>query len=120
MYTNVCSKGHDCILITINTLSYPFAILKALCHVKTTIIKVICHKLRKRRVDLFQDYPNAILFNLVHLCPSMLLFSFAVFLLCCSTVKWLLQCIILLFVLFGCHENDIILRDIAHLNVKIP
>ena len=29
---------------------------------------------------------DAIRFNLVHLCPSMLLFPFAVFRLCCSTV----------------------------------
>ena len=36
--------------------------------------------------DLFQDYPNVIRFNLVNLCPSMLLFPFAVFLLCCLTV----------------------------------
>ena len=48
---------------------------------KTTFIQVICHKLEKRRADLFQDYPNAI-----HFCPSMLLFPFAVLLLCCSTV----------------------------------
>ena len=35
---------------------------------------------------LFQDYPIVIRFNLVHLCPSMLLFPFSVFLFCCSTV----------------------------------
>ena len=48
---------------------------------KTTFIQAICHKLEKHRADLFQDYPNAI-----HLSPSMLLFPFAVLLLCCSTV----------------------------------
>ena len=41
--------------------------------------------------DFFQDYPDAIRFNLVHLCPSMLFFPFAVFFFCflffcCSTV----------------------------------
>ena len=40
----------------------------------------------KRRADFFQDYRNVIRFNLAHLCPSMLLFPFAVFLLCFSTV----------------------------------
>ena len=54
--------------------------------VKTTFIHAICHKLEKRWANSFQDYPNAIRFNLVHLSPSMLLFSFAVLLLCCSTV----------------------------------
>ena len=53
---------------------------------KTTFIQAICRKFEKRRADFFQDYPNVIRFNLVHLCPSMLLFPFAVFLLCCSTV----------------------------------
>ena len=43
-------------------------------------------EIEKRRADFFRDCPNAIRFNLVHLCPSMFLFSFAVFLLCCSTV----------------------------------
>ena len=43
----------------------------------------------------FQDYPNAICFNLVHLCPSMLLFPFAASISFCSTV---------LFGHFGCHE----------------
>ena len=43
-------------------------------------------KLEKRWGDFFQDYRNAIRFNLVHLCPSMLLFYFAVIFLCCSTV----------------------------------
>ena len=58
----------------------------------TTFIQAIYCKLEKRRADFFQDYPNAIRFNLVHLCPSMLFFSFAEFLLCCSTIlnKWLL------------------------------
>ena len=36
--------------------------------------------------NFFQDYQNEISFNLVHLCPSMLLFPFAVFLLSSSTV----------------------------------
>ena len=35
----------------------------------------IYHKLEKRRADLFQDYPNAIRFNVVHLSPS-IYFSF--------------------------------------------
>ena len=49
---------------------------------------LVCNfqNLKKRRTDFFQDNPNAIRFNLVHLCPSTLLFAFAVFLLCCSTV----------------------------------
>ena len=51
-----------------------------------TFIQAICHKLEKRRADFFQDYPNGIRFDLVHLCPYMLLFPFAVFLLCCSSV----------------------------------
>ena len=34
----------------------------------------------------FQDYPNAILFNLVRLCPSILLFPFAILFLCRLTV----------------------------------
>ena len=46
--------------------------------------KWICHKLKKRRAHFFRDYPNVIRFKLVHLCPSMLLLPFAVFLLCCS------------------------------------
>ena len=53
---------------------------------KTTFIQAICHKLEKCWADSYQDYPNAIHFNLVHLCPFMLLFCFAVLLLCCSTV----------------------------------
>ena len=53
---------------------------------KTTFIQVICHDFEKRRAEFFQDYPNVIRFNLVHLCPSILLFPFAVFLLCSSTV----------------------------------
>ena len=54
---------------------------------KTTFIEAICHKFEKHGVDFFQDYPNVIRFNLVHLCPSTLLFFFfAVFHLCCSTV----------------------------------
>ena len=48
--------------------------------------KATCHKLDRRRADFFQDYPNEIRLNLVHLCPSMLLFPFAVFLLSSSTV----------------------------------
>ena len=53
---------------------------------KTTFIQAICHNLEKRRADSFlQDYPNAIRFSFVHLSPSMLLFPFVVFLLCCST-----------------------------------
>ena len=40
----------------------------------------------KRWANFFQDEPNVIRFNPVHLCPPMLLFHFAVFLLCCSTV----------------------------------
>ena len=53
---------------------------------KTTFIEAICHNFEKRRVDFFQDYPNVICFNIVRLLPSMLLFPFAVFLLCCSAV----------------------------------
>ena len=45
-----------------------------------TFIEAICYKFEKRRADLFQDYPNAIRLNLVHLCPSVLLFPFGVFL----------------------------------------
>lgn len=41
--------------------------------------------LKNIRPTFFQDYPNVIGFNLVHLCPSMLLFLFAVFGVCCST-----------------------------------
>ena len=40
---------------------------------KTTFIQATCHKLEKSRADFFHDHPNAILFNLVHLCSSMLL-----------------------------------------------
>ena len=40
----------------------------------------------KRRADFFQDYPNVIRFSVVHICPAMLLFPFAVFLLRCSIV----------------------------------
>ena len=50
-------------------------------------MQAICYNFEKRRADLFQDYANVMRFNLVPLCPSMLLFfSFAVFPLCCSTV----------------------------------
>ena len=69
-------------------------------------MQVICHKLEKRRADFFLDNPNAIRFNVVHLCPSMLLsLSF-----CCisfellSSFKWLLQCFDLRFGHFGCYE----------------
>ena len=48
--------------------------------------QAICNKLERRLTDFFQDYPNSIRFNLVHLCPAMLLFPFAVFLSRCSTV----------------------------------
>ena len=42
--------------------------------------------LEKNGADFSQDYPNVIRFNLVHLCPSMLVYPFSVVLLCCSIV----------------------------------
>ena len=39
-----------------------------------TFIKAICHKLEKRRADFFQDYPNAIRFDLVLLCSLLYFF----------------------------------------------
>ena len=53
---------------------------------KTTFNLVICHNFERRRAYFSQDYPNVIRVNLVHLCPFILLFPFAVFLLRCSTV----------------------------------
>ena len=53
---------------------------------KKTFIQAICHKVENVGLSFFKDHPNAIRFNLVQLCPSMLLFPFAVFLLRCSTV----------------------------------
>ena len=55
--------------------------LKESCH-------VILGSFKDIRTTFFQDHANVIpvCFNLVQLCPSMLLFPFAVFLLCCSTV----------------------------------
>ena len=53
---------------------------------KTTFIQVICHNFEKRWAGFFQDYPNVIRVNLVHFCPFMFLFPFAVFLSRCSTV----------------------------------
>ena len=44
------------------------------------------YNLEKVRPTFFQDFQNAIRFSLVHFCPSILLFPFAVFLLFCSTV----------------------------------
>ena len=47
---------------------------------KNDFMRWICHKNLKNYGPTFQDYPNAIRFNLVHLCPSVLLFAFVVFL----------------------------------------
>ena len=44
------------------------------------------YNLENVRPTFVQDSPNAIRFNLVHFCPSILLFPFAVFLSFCSTV----------------------------------
>ena len=60
-----------------------------------------CHNFEKRHADFFQDYPNVIHFNLAHLCPSMLFFPFAVFVVLFNSFKWFLQCFILFFGHFG-------------------
>ena len=54
-------------------------------------IQAICYKLEKCW-PTFQYYPNAVCFNLVHLCPSMLFFPFVVFLLCCLSVLNAVKC----------------------------
>ena len=69
-----------------------------------TFTQAICHKLEKRRADCFQHYPVAICLHLVHLCPPMLLFPFAAFLLCCSTVSSGYCNVSFYFGHFGCHE----------------
>ena len=56
---------------------------------KTTVIQAISHNLEKLRADLSQDYLNVMHLSMLRpssFMSSVLLFPFAVFLLCCSTV----------------------------------
>ena len=80
---------------------------------KRTLSRRFAINLKNVRADVFQDYPDAMQFNLVQLCPSMLLFPFAVLRLLFNRFKWLLQCFNLIFGHFVCLEITSFCRDEA-------
>ena len=53
----------------------------------STFIQAICHKFEKRLADFYKITQMQSVSIIVHLCPSMLLFSIVVFLLRCLTVS---------------------------------